>query len=136
MTTGNEYVIDAHTLVWFFEGSPKIGPSARAIMQDLQSVLVLPAIALAEACWLIEKGRSIIPSVHDLLSAVKADGRIAIDSLDLDLIERSHQLGWAAEMHDRQTVASALRAAARGASVSVLTTDAAIRAAGLVATVW
>ena len=30
----NEYVLDAHALVWFLEGNPRLGVNARAVMQN------------------------------------------------------------------------------------------------------
>jgi PIN domain nuclease of toxin-antitoxin system len=130
------YVVDAHALIWFFEGSSKLGTRARVVLEDPSSILLLPAIALAEACWLIEKGRSKIGSVSQFLTQLRGDSRISVDPRDADLIERSCELGWDGEMHDRQVVATAVRALERGQAVSVLTTDAAIRNSGLVSTVW
>ena len=127
-----EYVVDAHTLVWFFAGNQKLGLAARRILENPSATLILPAIALAEACWLAEKGRANIGSVADVLRKVSSDARIRVDSLDQDLSRRSYQLGWDGEMHDRQIVATALRAG----SVAVLTTDSAIRDSGLVPTIW
>jgi PIN domain nuclease of toxin-antitoxin system len=109
----SEYVVDAHALVWYLAGSPKLGANARAVMQDPASILVLPAIALAEACWTVERGRSVIPSVSSLLADIDADPRITVVPLDRATLDRSFTLTSIGEMHDRQIVATALLRSSR-----------------------
>jgi hypothetical protein len=46
------------------------------------SQLVLPATALAEAVWIIDRGKTSIPSSTDLLAAILTDSRISIYPLD------------------------------------------------------
>jgi PIN domain nuclease of toxin-antitoxin system len=133
----HKHLLDAHTLVWFLIGSPRLGLSARAVLEDPSSDLYLPVTALAEACWMVEKGRApSIPSVTALLDAQDADGRVTIVPLDRAILELSLTLTPIAEMHDRQIVATALHLAATGSPVALLTRDANITASGVVATVW
>jgi len=132
----SEYALDAHALIWFLEGNPLLGPNARAAMQDPASVLYLPAIALAEACWVVEHGKATIPSVADLLADVDADPRIVLVPLDRALLNRSLTLTGLAEMHDRQIVATALQLSRPGTPVALLTRDGNITASGLVPIVW
>jgi PIN domain nuclease of toxin-antitoxin system len=61
-----KYVIDTHALVWFLEGNTRLGNKAKIVLADSKSQLVLPAIALAEAVWIVERARTSIPSVTDL----------------------------------------------------------------------
>ena len=61
--TNIKYVVDAHTLIWFFTDSPRLGRRASLVLDDLESELILPIIALAEASWIVERGRTNIPSV-------------------------------------------------------------------------
>ena len=105
MTT--KYVVDAHALVWYLEDNPLLGKSAGEILDNPGSELVLPTIALAEACRVVEKGRTCIPSVAGLLSDVQSDPRITFASLDIDTLTISAGLTTLDEMHDRQIVASA-----------------------------
>ena len=70
-----KYVLDTHTLVWYLEGSPRLSTRAKAIVDDLSSQLVVPIIALAEAAFLVERGRIAITSVPNLLNDVQADPR-------------------------------------------------------------
>jgi PIN domain nuclease of toxin-antitoxin system len=133
----HEYVLDAHALVWFLEGNPRLGANARAAMQDPTGVLYLPVIALAEACWVIEHGRSSIPAVASFLTDIDADPRIVLVPLDRPILDLSLSLTPIREMHDRQIVATALHLAAKtGFPVSLLTCDQDITASGLVPITW
>lgn len=63
-------VLDTHALVWYVEGSSRLSSAAKAIMDDPASEMILPAIALAEAVHIVEKGRTSISSSEDLLRDV------------------------------------------------------------------
>lgn len=131
-----KYVIDAHTLIWFFENNPRLGTDAKAALLAADSDLVLPATALAEACWIVERGKTKIALAITLLAAIDADPRIRVAPLDRAVIEKSIGLTAVGEMHDRQIVATALLFADRGETVALLTRDANIMASGLVPVVW
>jgi len=133
----HEHVLDAHALVWFLEGNPRLGKNARAVMQDPASVLYLPVIALAEACWTVEHGKTSIPSVATLLADVDADPRIVLVPLDRAILELSLALTAISEMHDRQITATALHLARPlSTRVPVITLDPEITSSGLVPVVW
>ena len=100
------------------------------------SVLYLPTIALAEACWVVEHGKSKIPSVATLLGDLDADPRMISVPLDRAILELSLTLAAISEMHDRQIAATALFLGKRGATVPLITRDPDIAASGLVAVVW
>jgi PIN domain nuclease of toxin-antitoxin system len=55
-----KHIVDTHALVWHLEGNPRLGSKAGTILADPSSELVLPMIALAEACWMVEHGKSTI----------------------------------------------------------------------------
>ena len=74
----HKYVLDTHAVVWHLEGNPRLGPNAKKVIDDPLSSLVLPIIALAEAAYIVEHGRTAIPQVPDLLRSVFADLRISI----------------------------------------------------------
>lgn len=61
-----KYVLDTHPLVWYLEGNPRLSPKAKAAIDDQGSDQVLPIIALAEATFFVERGRTGIPSASDL----------------------------------------------------------------------
>lgn len=129
------YVVDTHALLWFLLGSPRLGTRARAILEDHQSRLMLPVIALAEACWLIERGR-ITLTTERLLSAIDEDPRITLVPLDRALVTRTLSLTTVGEMHDRQVVAVALSLIEQGTPACVLTRDENITASGVVPVLW
>jgi len=74
----SKYVLDTHTLVWYLEGSPRLSTRAKAIVDDSSNQLVVPLIVLAEAAFLVERGRIAISSVPNLLSDVQADPCIEV----------------------------------------------------------
>lgn len=128
--------MDTHALIWYLEGSSRLGVNAKAVLDDPDSELLLPVIALAEACWIVERGRTNIPSVTNLLEDVDADPRITIVPLDRVALDVSLTLTSIGEMHDRQIVALAVQMQNKGETVALLTKDANIVASGLVPVVW
>jgi PIN domain nuclease of toxin-antitoxin system len=134
--TKTKHIVDTHALVWHLEDNPRLGSSAKIVMSDPSSELVLPMIALAEACWMVEHGKSTISNVQDLLAAVGADPRLEITPLNREILDRSLGLTAIDEMHDRQIVASALVVQDKGATVALLTRDSVIQSSGLVTVIW
>jgi PIN domain nuclease of toxin-antitoxin system len=131
-----KYVIDTHALIWFLEGNQRLGTQAQAILSNFDSQLVLPAIALAEAAWIVERGKTSIPSVNALFNAINSDSRIAVYPLDQTIIDRTLSLLTIQEMHDRQIVATAVILQDRCEIVALLTCDRNITASGLISIIW
>ena len=131
-----KYVVDTHALIWFLEGNSRLGENARAILTNADSQLILPAIAVAEAAWIVERGRTTIPSVEALLNAITGDLRISVYPLDQAVVECSTVLSAVNEMHDRQIVATALALQSQSEEVVLLTCDQNITASKLVPIVW
>ncbi|NJM74587.1 MAG: type II toxin-antitoxin system VapC family toxin [Acaryochloridaceae cyanobacterium RU_4_10] len=129
-------VVDTHALIWFLEGNPRLGAIAKAVLMDPVSELVLPAIALAEAVWIVDRGKTSIPSVRSLLDSIAQDARVVLYPLDLGIIAQSMDLSSINEMHDRQIVATAKVLETQGKRVALLTCDRNITASNLVAIVW
>ena len=109
---------------------------AKEVIDDPLSSLVLPIIALAEAAYIVEHGRTAIPQVSNLLRSVSADLRISIHPLTWEIFQESLGATMLPEMHDRLIVGSALYLQSLGHTVSLLTKDASIVAAGLVTAIW
>lgn len=105
----NRYVLDTHALLWSTQRDSRMGARAATVLTDPSGDPVLPATTLAEACWVVEIGRTAIPTAADLLKAVDADARITVAPLDRAVVERTLTLSGIREMHDRQIVATALR---------------------------
>ena len=131
-----KYILDTHALIWFLEGNSRLGLTAKEILADSSSELILPAIALAESVWLVGRGKTSIPSIDALLKVVKQDKRVSIYPLDADVIEKSISLTFINEMHDRQIVSTALVVEEQGNQVALLSCDQNICAANLVRIVW
>ncbi len=131
-----KYVVDTHALIWFLEGNSRLGINANAILSNPDSQLIIPATTLAEAVWIVERGRTSIPSAKDLFLAIEADPRVVIYPLDKEVIETTISLSAINEMHDRQIAATALVLASKGEKVQLLTCDLNITASGLVSIVW
>ncbi|GAB4202316.1 MAG: hypothetical protein Fur006_55730 [Coleofasciculaceae cyanobacterium] len=131
-----KYVIDTHALIWFLEGNSRLGANAKAILAHPDSQLVIPATTLAEAVWIVERGRTSIPSGKDVIAAVETDYRVLIYPLDKEIIEMTMNFSSINEMHDRQIAATALVLASKGDMVQLLTCDRNITASGLVPIVW
>lgn len=131
-----KYVIDTHALIWFLEGNSRLGLNAKAVFNSPDSQLIIPATTLAEAIWIVERGRTSIPSAKDVISAVETDSRVLIYPLDKEVIQMTMSLSTINEMHDRQIAATALVIASKGNIVQLLTCDQNITASGLVAIIW
>ena len=48
-----KYIVDTHALIWFLEGNPRLGTAAKQVLESQESQLILPAIALAEAAFIV-----------------------------------------------------------------------------------
>ncbi|PZO41493.1 MAG: twitching motility protein PilT [Pseudanabaena frigida] len=131
-----KYILDTHALIWFLEGNARLGLTAKEILSDSSSELILPAIALAEAVWIVSRGKTSISSVEALLKVVKQDKRVSIYPLDSDVIEKSINFTSINEMHDRQIVSTALMVEGQGNRVALLSCDQNICTANLVRIVW
>ncbi|MEZ4731255.1 MAG: PIN domain-containing protein [Caldilineaceae bacterium] len=133
----NLHVVDTHTLLWFLDNHKKLGVAAAKILADPNVILLLPAIVLSEAFFIIEKGRTPFSITElDLLQAVKDDTRFVVIPLDEPVVNETLQCKVIPEMHDRQIVATALLAQTAEIQVAILTRDENIQNCGLVQTIW
>jgi PIN domain nuclease of toxin-antitoxin system len=131
------YVLDTHTLLWYLDDDARLGHTAAQLLGDPGARFLLPAIALAEALFILE----FRPQRHtirtaDLLRRLEADGRIAFAEVTHAVILKTLECTAITEMHDRQIVATALIAQRTGAQVTILTRDRNISQSGLVPTRW
>lgn len=131
-----KYVVDTHALIWFLEGNSRLGTAAKTVLMDSVSELILPAIALAEAVWIVDRGKTSIPSVRSLLDLIAQDSRVVLYPLNLDIITQSINLISINEMHDHQIVSTAKMLEAQGEQVALLTGDQNITVSSLVSVVW
>lgn len=131
-----KYVLDTHPLVWYLEGNPRLSQKAKAIIDDPGNDLVLPIIALAEAAFIVERGRTSIPSPSDLLISVQSDPRLEVYPLTMTILQQSLGAATIPEMHDQLILATATQLRILGHTVVLLTKDAFIARSGLIPIVW
>jgi PIN domain nuclease of toxin-antitoxin system len=132
----HKFVIDTHALIWYLEGNPKLSQAAQVVMDDSASEMVLPMIAFAEAIYTVDKGRTDIASVDDLIADVLQEKRIELYPLTFEVLKESLNATTVPEMHDRLIVATALHLQGLGHQISVVTKDSDITASALVPLVW
>ena len=131
-----KFIVDTHALIWYLESSPRLGAAAKTVLGDPASHLVLPLIALAEAVDIVDKRRTKIASVSDLLSDVANDSRIELQPFSLGILQASLQARAVPEMHDRLIVATGLLLQQQGERVVILTKDGSITTAALLPVIW
>lgn len=131
-----KYVLDTHALVWYLEGNPRLAANAKVVIADPDNELVVPLIALAEAAFIVERGRTSIPDVAELLASVQADPRITIYPITWTVFQQSLTAKAIPELHDRLIVATALHLQGLEHQVSLVTKDATLTEAALVAVIW
>lgn len=131
-----KYILDTHALIWHLEGNSLLGAAAKRIIGDPNSDLVLPVIALAEAMFIVEKGRSAIPKVQDLISDVTNDKRIDIYPLTAGILEESSSLTVIPEIHDRLILATGFYLQNLGEVVEIVTKDSEITASSVLPICW
>ncbi|MCY7346531.1 MAG: PIN domain-containing protein [Pyrinomonadaceae bacterium] len=132
----DKYIVDTHALVWSLAGDKKLGSKVKAAMDNPNSELVLPVIALAEAVDIVRKGRTKIPDAATLLNDVFADARFEIYPLTVEILLESENALVVPEIHDRLITATALSLEKQGFQVAVLTKDSDIIASKLVEIIW
>lgn len=131
-----KYIVDTHALIWHLEGNNLLGNAARNVIDDPASELVLPIVALAEAVFVVEKGRTAIPSVADLMGDVRRDARIEIVPLTEQILNASLSLTDIPEIHDRLIVATGINLESVGETVQILTKDNEILLSKLLTVTW
>jgi PIN domain nuclease of toxin-antitoxin system len=131
-----QYVIDTHALIWFFEDDTRLSSAVKAVLLNPDSQLILPAIALAEAVWIIDRGKTSIPDPGYLFDAVLNDPRITVYPLNPAVILETLHLDVINEMHDRQIVATALVIQKQGQNVTLMTCDRNITQSAVINVLW
>jgi PIN domain nuclease of toxin-antitoxin system len=72
------YVVDTHALLWYLTANPRLGVHARDVLDDPNSALILPSIAFAEACWIVERRKVPIASVASLVASINAATQLTV----------------------------------------------------------
>ena len=119
------YILDAHSFMWFLEGNSKLTAAARKCIEESSAQLILPVIALAEICSIIEKGKSSL-TVPELFAAIDADKRLIVEPLDRETVIAALKYP-SLEIHDRLIVATFDRCKIKNPSARIVTADRVIQ---------
>jgi PIN domain nuclease of toxin-antitoxin system len=131
----HRFVVDTHALIWFLAKNPNLGVEARRTLNEPNSDLVIPAIVLAEALWILTSRKLEVEPI-ELLSAIDTDHRITVYPLTREIVEIAQGISSVSEMHGRQIVATALHLSTLDEPYSLLTRDQDITSSGSVPVVW
>lgn len=129
-------VADTHALLWYLLGSSRLGQQAQAVLQRVdvgQTVLVIPAVVLAELFMVAEKGRIALTSAMLIATARawQAASNIRLTHLTPALVVASIDLTAIPDIFDRLIVAEA-----RALGVPLITQDAVVVRSQLVPIIW
>ena len=133
----SEYVADTHSLYWHLTADLRLSPTARQIFLDADAGfhrVFVPGIALIEMIYLVERGRLAPEPVERLLTFLDTPhGSYTVAQLTQDTARALRHVPRSAvpDMPDRIIAASA-----RQLALPLITRDAQITAAAIVATVW
>jgi PIN domain nuclease of toxin-antitoxin system len=126
-------VVDSHALLWYLTDSPRLGKGAVAALENPQTELVIPTMALAELKHLHER-RRIPASLSTLKEMMVRDQRCSTYPLDEDVVDA---MPAGLEIHDGIICATALvLQALLGTSVKIITRDEQITNSRCVETIW
>jgi PIN domain nuclease of toxin-antitoxin system len=128
-----KYLLDTHTIYWFFENPQKLGRKSLEILNDKDTQLLILSIVMAELKYIFRKYK-ILDKFKKVFANIIADCRCLIIPLDENIIER---MPTDLEMHDSIIIASAKYfKEEQKEEVFVITQDERIRNSGIVKTMW
>lgn len=127
------YVVDTHTLYWYFDHPHRLSPAADAVFRLAATGgahIIVPAIVIAEFYYLTLKvGSSVLPST--LLDLISRSAELRFSELGQAQLEAMEQVTGVPEMHDRLIAAEALVHHA-----PVISRDMVLRRSGIVEVIW
>ena len=127
------FVVDTHALVWYLDGDVRLSKAAESHLDDPAASLVIPTIVLAEVRHLFGKRRIPI-SFEDVVDAIEGDPRCVVYPFDFVCVQA---LDDRLDLHDGIIAATAVVFRdSVDSSTALVTRDSAMRAAGIVATIW
>lgn len=133
----NEYVTDAHALLWHILSSSKLSPAAALIFKQTdenEARIYIPTIVLVETVYLIEKARvpkSAIDTVIGLLETQPTNYCLAHLELSTIRVMQTLSRQLIPEMPDRIITATAVEF-----GLPLITKDSKITSANVVQIIW
>ena len=98
-----KYIIDTHSLVWYFAEDERLSNKARKIIQGAEEgkeEIILPAIVLLEAIDIQEK-KKIKFDLKRLFDFIEARENFKVVPIDFEQIKRLVKIGRGLDLHDR-----------------------------------
>ena len=127
------YVTDTHPFVWYLADDARLGSNARMAFGRADSgvaTVIIPAVALAEAVYLAERGR--IETKAELMFGIVENAlNYRVYPLDLAIVKKSWELKKLSEIHDKSIVATA-----KHLGFELITNDGKITDSGYDPTIW
>lgn len=126
-----KYVIDTHTLVWYFTKDERLSNKAKSILRLAEQnniEIIIPIIVLLET-FDIQKKKKIRFKIKKLLDFIEQKDNFIIAELDFSLFKEIIKTGKGLDLHDRIIVATS-----KVFQAVILTKDAEIKK--LAKTIW
>ncbi|MBN2541495.1 PIN domain-containing protein [bacterium] len=128
-----KYLLDTHTIYWFFENPDKLGRKARKILETRGNQFLIPSIVMAELKYIFRKFK-ILNKFKKVFSEITSDYNCIILPLNEDIVEK---MDANLEMHDSIIITSAINyKKIQKEDVKIITKDKMIQKISLVDTIW
>lgn len=129
-------IADTYALLWYLVGDHRLGQNARTALENVdagRSILVIPAVVLAELFMVVERGRLALSAemFEAALRVWQQAKNIRFNSLTPELVIASAYLSVIPDIFDRLIVAEA-----RALNAPVITRDPIISNSQLVVVIW
>lgn len=126
-----KYIIDTHTLVWYFTGDERLSRKVKLLIQEAEqgkNEIVIPVIVLLEALDIQEK-KKIRFNLGKLFDFIESKENFQIFDLDFEAVKIIAKTGKGLDLHDR-----VIATAGKIFNAVVLTRDTEIKK--VVKTLW
>jgi PIN domain nuclease of toxin-antitoxin system len=127
------FVVDTHPLIWLVEDNPRLSRSAKAILTDPSSLIVVSTIVLVEVRYLYS-ARRINITLDELYKRILDSSNCAIYPVNEEVVQHIPE---SLNIHDAIITATALvYRDVIGQQVKLITKDQKIQASKLVDVLW
>ncbi|RKY66094.1 MAG: hypothetical protein DRQ02_09305 [Candidatus Latescibacterota bacterium] len=124
------YLLDTHSLIWYFMGSRRLRPRAREAIDECRTMggkLLVPTIVLSEALDIAEKGK-VEFDFQSMYRLIRDDPSFEIVGFTPEIFDETVKAREIKEIHDRIILATA-----RFYGAGIISKDRVIKNSGEVA---